>query len=233
VDQSINAVYLYYGILEAYETVGQELIGPNVLQDQVIPRMKYYVKSFVPSVYQNIPEEKVEEVLKKFLEDLKSRVQAQNTSEISLEDIWELRAAIFGYENAFLEILGDSVIKNYVLKRISDILTVYLPEAFTSESKSLAEKLKLFENYLKSNEFVKYANFAINKDKVRFNVNHCTFARIHDSEAYLEQKTRFCPWGMITQAIVNSHSDEEYPMIASLFTTRGTVTKLEVLNSEE
>lgn len=228
---AINAVYLYYGILEGYEVVGQELLGDDVVQNHVVPRMKYYVDNFLPFLFQEETDKEIESSLVSFLDELKEKVSNNQTEDITLNDIWELRAAIFGYESAFIELLGENVIKNYVLGRVSDILTIYLPDIFTSDQMTLSEKLQSFASYLKSKEYVKYANFSISGNKkVRFNVNQCEFSRIHDSEAYKQGKVRFCPWGMIVQAIVNSHELDQFPLKGSIFTTRGTITKLEVLN---
>ena len=50
-DQQLEAVFLYMGILDAYEAVGTELIGPNVLDEHVLPRMVYYVQEFLPEIF--------------------------------------------------------------------------------------------------------------------------------------------------------------------------------------
>lgn len=225
----LDAVYFYYGILEAYEIVGEELIGSNVLQEQVIPRMLYYVRNFLPSKSSRDDDELAIELMS-FMKNLKDRVSDPDHHDITLIEIWRLRAAIFGYESAFIEILGDSVIKKYVLKRIPEILTVFLPEVFTDEKRSLEEKLQYYTNYLIENKFAKFATFSIKNDEVTFNVNKCTFADIHDSDAYLEKKTRFCPWGMMMLAIVNAHKDREFPIESSTFVTRGAITKLKMID---
>lgn len=225
----LDAVYFYYGILEAYEIVGEELIGVDVLEEHAVPRMVYYVNNFLPKDYRGSSDGEMKSQLTSFLSNLKMKVTNQEKFSITLQEVWQLRAAIFGYESAFLEILGENVIKNYVLKRIPEILAVYLPEVFSAENKSLDEKLQGFANFLKSQKFVKYANFSSKNGKVKFNVNHCAFANIHDSEAYREKKIRFCPWGMMVLAIVNEHEQKEFPISSSIFATRGTITELKIL----
>jgi hypothetical protein len=89
--------------------------------------------------------------------------------------------------------------------------------------------LDLFAQYLTDNEFVKYANFKVKKDKIEYRVNYCAFARIHDSEVYLESEVRFCPWGMIANSIISSHYNQEIPIKNCTFTRRGTITELEVI----
>ena len=49
--ESLEGAFLYMGILDAYEAVGAELIGPNVLEEHVIPRMVYYVREFLPEIF--------------------------------------------------------------------------------------------------------------------------------------------------------------------------------------
>lgn len=226
----LDAVYFYYGILEAYEIVGQELIGVDVLEKHAVPRMVYYVNNFLPKAYRNTTENELTNQITSFLSDLKMKVANQEKFQITLEEVWQLRAAIFGYESAFLEILGENVIRNYVLKRIPEILAVYLPEVFSAENKSLKQKLQGFAQFLKSQKFVKYANFSMKNGNIKFNVNHCAFASIHDSDAYREKKIRFCPWGMMVLAIVNEHEQKEFPISSSTFATRGTITELQIFD---
>ncbi|MCH8905797.1 MAG: hypothetical protein IH840_01810 [Candidatus Heimdallarchaeota archaeon] len=226
----LDAIYFYHGILEAYEIVGKELIGEDVLEKHAIPRMVYYVKNFLPREFKDKKEEELTGELAKFLSDLKTKINSQEKFNVSLLEVWQLRAAIFGYESAFLEILGDNVIKNYVLKRIPEILSLYLPQVFSAEDSTLKEKLQGFASYLKKQKFVKYANFSIKGGKVRFNVNHCAFAGIHDSDAYKQRKTRFCPWGMMVLAIVNAHEQKEFPIQSTTFATKGTITQLQIFD---
>ncbi|MCY3412436.1 MAG: hypothetical protein INQ03_12435 [Candidatus Heimdallarchaeota archaeon] len=225
----LDAVYFYYGILESYEVVGQELIGESVLEDHVVPRMTYYVKNFLPKLYNKISENEIKTDVISFLTQLKDRIEVHDTNKIPKQDIWLLRAAIFGYESSFLEILGENVIKQYVLKRIPEILAVYLPEVFTGRDKSLEEKLQQFAEYIKIQNFAKITNFELNNGKIIFSVNKCAFADIHSSDAYLEKKTRFCPWGMMVLAIVNDHQEKEFPIQGTTFVTRGTITELEII----
>ena len=225
----LDAAQFYYGILEAYELVGQELIGPDVLDKQAIPRMIYYVQKFLPKQHQGKSDQEMTSEMHEFLNNLKTKVSNQEKFNLSLNEVWQLRAAIFGYESAFLEILGDNVIKKYVLNRIPEILAVYLPDVFASESTSLETKLDHFAKFLKKEKFVKYANFSVKGGKVKFNVNHCAFSGIHDSEAYRERNTRFCPWGMMALSIVNAHEQKEFPISGTKFATKGTITELKIL----
>ena len=53
-----------------------------------------------------------------------------NLEGLTMDEIWKLRAAIFGYETVFINILGEAAIKDYVFVRMADILASYLPENF-------------------------------------------------------------------------------------------------------
>ncbi len=228
---ALDAVFFYMGILDAYEAVGTELIGPNVLDEHVLPRMVYYVKEFLPEIFSDRSDstELVSE-LRVFLQDFKERVtnaREKGTAEgLIKEDIWKLRAAIFGYESVFIQILGDAAIKNYVFIRISDILSAYLPAAFTDPTMSLLEKVQAYARYLKEHGFVGYARAVVTKDGIKMAANKCEYARIHDSEAYRDLNVRFCPWGMIASAIVAAHEGKEANLESSVFTTKGSVSEV-------
>ncbi|UCH05609.1 MAG: hypothetical protein JSW05_05445, partial [Candidatus Thorarchaeota archaeon] len=146
---ALDAVFLYMGILDAYEAVGIELIGPDVLDEHVLPRMVYYVQEFLPEIFseRSEPSELVQE-LRDFLRDFKERVnkarERGSAEGLTKEDIWKLRAAIFGYESVFIKIVGESAIKNYVLVRISDILSAYLPPRLMDPNVNLKDKLQGF-----------------------------------------------------------------------------------------
>jgi len=72
---ALDAVFLYMGILDAYEAVGTELIGSNVLKEHVLPRMVYYVREFLPEIFseRSNADELVNE-LDRFLQDFKQKV---------------------------------------------------------------------------------------------------------------------------------------------------------------
>ncbi len=226
--QQLEAVFLYMGILDAYEAVGTELIGPNVLDEHVLPRMVYYVQEFLPEIFSEKP---TPEELKTFLDYFHKKVeQAQDigsTKDLTMEEIWKLRAAIFGYESVFIDILGDAAIKDYVFIRMSDILAAYLPEYLLDPSVSLADKLQGYSKYIKDHRFVKFASTKVEGAKITVATNGCAFSRIHDSEAYQDLNVRFCPWAMIGSAIVSAHEGKGTTLDSSLFTTRGSVSEIE------
>ncbi|MHA2104939.1 MAG: hypothetical protein ACW981_16040 [Candidatus Hodarchaeales archaeon] len=228
-----EAMFLYYGILEAYESVGLELIGNDVIEKHVIPKMSYYLKEFIPDF--EIPNTKgeLEEELLNFLKESKEKITraSKNQDDISFtnENVWELRAAIFGFESVFIEILGEHVIKEYVFSRIADVLSIYLPDSF-SKSGTLDDKFSAYTKYISQHELVKFSNFSITDKKgtkqVKVRANKCIFAKIHDSDAYLDAKVRFCPWGMIGSAILANHEGKETTIRSCQFTTRGTISDI-------
>jgi len=228
----LEAVFLYRGILDAYDAVGTELIGPNVLDEHVLPRMVYFVKEFLPEIFskQADPNQLVNE-LKIFLEYFHKKVdEAQEQGSLkglTMDEIWKLRAAIFGYETVFINILGESAIKDYVFVRIADILAAYLPENLLDSSITLESKLKGFCKYITEHGFVKYARASADESKIVVAANGCAFARIHDSDAYQNLNVRFCPWGMIGSAIVAAHEGKGSVLKSSVFTTRGSVSEIE------
>ncbi|MFW9997243.1 MAG: hypothetical protein ACFFD4_34685 [Candidatus Odinarchaeota archaeon] len=227
----LEAVFFYMGILDAYEAVGVELIGPDVLEEHVIPRMVYYVKEFLPEIFSEKGDtEKLGDELKVFLTGFKEKVdrarEEKSAKQFTMEEIWELRAAIFGFESVFIDILGETAIKNYVFKRMADILSAYLPEAFTGENVPLKDKLEAYIKYIQEKNFVKYARVTVKGDTVTVVANKCEFAEIHDSDAYRNANTRFCPWGMIGSAILASHVGKESSIDSCVFTTKGSVTKI-------
>ncbi|MHA2065003.1 MAG: hypothetical protein ACXABY_11570 [Candidatus Thorarchaeota archaeon] len=228
---ALDAVFFYMGILDAYEAVGTELIGPNVLNEHVLPRMVYFVNEFLPEIFSEKGDssELVAE-LGQFLQDFKARVtnaREKGTAEgLIKEDIWKLRAAIFGYESVFIQILGDAAIKNYVFIRIADILSAYLPDSLMDPTKSLLDKVQAFAGFLKEHGFVGYARAVVTKDGIKIAANKCEYAKIHDSEAYKNLNVRFCPWGMIASAIVAAHEGKEANLESSIFTTRGSVSEI-------
>jgi hypothetical protein len=230
--QQLEAVFLYRGILDAYDAVGTELIGPNVLDEHVLPRMVYYVQEFLPEVFSDKaePSQLVNE-LKTFLTEFHDKVDAAqsegSTEGLTMEEIWKLRAAIFGYESVFINILGEAAIKDYVFVRMADILAAYLPEQLLDPSVSLEEKLKAYAEYISSHRFVKYARVTSGGGTVKVAANYCAFSRIHDSEAYQDLNVRFCPWGMIGSAIVAAHEGKGALLKSSLFTTSGSVSEIE------
>jgi len=227
-DQQLEAVFLYMGILDAYEAVGTELIGPNVLDEHVLPRMIYYVQEFLPEIFSEKPST---EELKLFLSDFHKAVDAarelSSTKDLTMEGIWKLRAAIFGYESVFIDILGEAAIKDYVFIRMSDILSAYLPERLLDPNVSLDEKLRGYSKYLKDHGFVKFVSAKAAGDRITVATNGCAFSRIHDSEAYQDLNVRFCPWGMIGSAIVSAHEGRGTSLESSLFTTRGSVSEIQ------
>lgn len=228
---ALDAVFLYMGILDAYEAVGTELIGPGVLNEHVLPRMVYYVKEFLPEVFSERQDaDTLVGELREFIVEFKTKVDSArakgHAENLSKEDIWKLRAAIFGYESVFIKILGEAAIRNYVFGRIADILSAYLPDRLMDPGISLEEKLQDYGNYLKEHKFVGYARTTIGKDGIIIATNKCEFARIHDSDAYRNLDVRFCPWGMIGSAIVAAHEQRATNLESSVFTTRGSVSKI-------
>ncbi|MHA2378227.1 MAG: hypothetical protein ACXADS_03050 [Candidatus Thorarchaeota archaeon] len=229
---ALDAVFLYMGILDAYEAVGIELIGPDVLDEHVLPRMVYYLEEFLPEIFSGRSDsgELVQE-LRLFLEDFRERVnrarERGSAEGLTKEDIWKLRAAIFGYESVFIKIVGESAIKNYVLVRISDILSAYLPSSLMDPGVSLKDKLQGFADFLRAHGFVGYARASVGRSGVKIATNKCEYSRIHDSEAYRNLNVRFCPWGMIASAIVAAHEGKETTLQSSTFTTRGSVTEID------
>ena len=231
-EQQLEAVFLYRGILDAYDAVGTELIGPNVLEEHVLPRMVYYVKEFLPEIFSKRADSaKLVDELRTFLKHFHKKVdEAQekgSVRELTMNEIWQLRAAIFGYESVFINILGDAAIKDYVFVRMADILASYLPEELLNPSVSLAEKLQGYASYISGRGFVKYARVKTDGTEVMVAANGCAFAKIHDSEAYQNLNVRFCPWGMIGSAIVAAHEGRGTILKSSVFTTRGSVSHIE------
>lgn len=231
--QQLEAVFLYRGILDAYDAVGTELIGPNVLDEHVLPRMVYFVKEFLPEIFsQRADSDQLVEELKTFLTYFHKKVdQAQDTGSLeglTMDEIWQLRAAIFGYETVFINMLGEAAIKDYVFVRMADILASYLPEKLLDPSVSLEDKLKGYAKYITEHGFVKYARASAEDTKFSVAANGCAFARIHDSEAYQDLNVRFCPWGMIGSAIVAAHEGKGTALKSSIFTTRGSVSNIEI-----
>jgi hypothetical protein len=228
---ALDAVFLYMGILDAYEAVGTELIGSNVLKEHMLPRMVYYVREFLPEIFseRSNADELVNE-LNRFLQDFKQKVNdaraKSSTHQLSMEDIWKLRAAIFGYESVFIKILGEAAIKNYMFTRVADILSAYLPAELMDPSILLQEKLQSYARFLKEHGFVKYARVSVGRDGITVATNKCEFSRIHDSDAYRSLHVRFCPWGMIASAIVAAHEGRETNLESSTFTISGSVSKI-------
>jgi len=227
----LDAVFLYMGILDAYEAVGVELIGPDVLEDHVLPRMTYYVTEFLPEIFsERANTDELTEELKGFLANFRLRVdearESGSAKGLNMEDIWKLRAAIFGFESVFINILGQAAIKDYVFIRIADILSAYLPDNLLDPNTPLESKLRNYANFLTEHEFVKFARVEAKDNKIVVATNNCAFSRIHDSEAYTNLIVRFCPWGMIGSAIVAAHEGKEALLESSLFTTRGSVSKI-------
>jgi len=226
--RQLEAVFLYMGILDAYEAVGTELIGPKVLDEHVLPRMIYYVQEFLPEIFSEKPSpEELRVFLTYFHKKVEEAQDTGSTKDLTMEEIWKLRAAIFGYESVFIDILGDAAIKDYVFIRMSDILAAYLPESLLDPSVSLDEKLKGYSKYIQDHGFVRFAGAKIDGDKITVATNGCAFSRIHDSEAYQDLNVRFCPWGMIGSAIVSAHEGKGTSLKSSLFTTRGSVSEIE------
>ncbi|UCE10480.1 MAG: hypothetical protein JSW61_00715 [Candidatus Thorarchaeota archaeon] len=230
-ESELNAVFLYMGILDAYEAVGVELIGPDVLEEHVLPRMTYYVREFLPEIFsERADSEELTTELRRFLTEFRARVEDAREKGVAgamtMEEIWELRAAIFGFESVFINILGDSAIKNYVLIRMADILSAYLPESLLDPQIPLKTKLESYAKYIQDNKFVGFARVSFGDDEISVAANRCEFSRIHDSEAYRNLDVRFCPWGMIASAIVAAHEGKETNLESSLFTTKGSVSKI-------
>jgi hypothetical protein len=234
----LDAVFIYGGILDAYETVGIELIGENVVSDYVLPKMVYYVREFLPEIFSGNkitgdPDLLVKE-LKDWLDEFKLKIEQARELEsgrnFTMEEIWQLRAAIFGYESVFIDILGEAAIKNYVFKRIADILSSYLPVSFIYEDErqlsSLDSKLKAYIKYIKEKRFVGYANYKIQGNQVIVTANRCAFSKIHNSNAYRNANVRFCPWGMIGSAILTGHEGKETTIDSCRFTTKGSISTL-------
>jgi len=231
-DQHLEAAFLYRGILDAYDAVGTELIGPNVLDEHVLPRMIYFVREFLPEVFSDKAESsQLISELKTFLTDFHAKVdeaqQKGTTRNLTMQEIWKLRAAIFGYESVFINILGEAAIKDYVFVRMADILASYLPEQLLDPNVPLSQKLRGYSEYISGHGFVKYARVTTRGGKVTVAANYCAFAKIHDSEAYQNLDVRFCPWGMIGSAIVAAHEGKGTLLKSSLFTTRGSVSEIE------
>jgi hypothetical protein len=227
-NQTLEAVFLYMGILDAYEAVGTELIGPNVLEEHVLPRMIYYVQEFLPEIFSDKPSaEELGVFLNYFHKKVEQAQESGSTKDLTMEEIWKLRAAIFGYESVFIDILGEAAIKDYVFIRMSDILAAYLPEYLLDPKVSLSEKLTGYSKHIQDHGFVKFASAKVNADGITVAANGCAFSRIHDSDAYQNLNVRFCPWGMIGSAIVSAHEGTGTTLESSLFTTRGSVSKIE------
>ncbi len=227
----LEAVFLYMGILDAYEAVGVELIGPDVLENHVLPRMIYYVTEFLPEVFsERANTDELTRELEEFIADFRERVdrarESGSAKGLSIEDIWKLRAAIFGFESVFINILGKAAIKDYVFIRIADILSAYLPDNLLDPNISLENKLRDYAKFLTEHEFVKFARVESKDDKIVVATNNCAFSQIHNSEAYTNLNVRFCPWGMIGSAIVAAHEGKEALLESSLFTTRGSVSTI-------
>jgi hypothetical protein len=237
-NEILDAVFIYGGILDAYDAVGIELIGENVVSDYVLPKMIYYVREFLPEIFTgdkmtSDPEQLVKE-FKDWLDEFKLKIdrarELESGRDFTMEEIWQLRAAIFGYESVFIDILGEAAIKNYVFKRIADILSSYLPASFIYEGDrqltSLNSKLKAYIKYIKEKRFVSYANYKIQDNQVIVTANRCAFSKIHNSSAYRNANVRFCPWGMIGSAILTSHEGKETTISSCRFTTKGSVSTL-------
>ena len=151
-DQQLEAVFLYRGILDAYDAVGTELIGSNVLDEHVLPRMVYYVREFLPEVFSDMADStQLVGELKTFLTEFHDKVdeaQANGSTEgLTMEEIWKLRAAIFGYESVFIDILGEAAIKDYVFVRMADILAAYLPEQLLQQQLQAPKRLLLQQEH--------------------------------------------------------------------------------------
>ncbi len=193
--------------------------------------MVYYVREFIPEMVGAQEDHvKLVEELRGFLLDLREKIQDARESgsarDLTMEEIWKLRAAIFGFESVFIKILGEKAIKNYVFSRIADILSAYLPREMTDSSIIDIETKLEYVNHIRSNGFVKYSRVDREGQSFTIAVNKCAFAKIHDSRAYRDLHVRFCPWAMIASAIVASHTRRETELDSSLFTTSGSVTKI-------
>ncbi|MFX1252763.1 MAG: hypothetical protein ACFFCZ_14245 [Promethearchaeota archaeon] len=234
--EELDALFLYIGILDAYAAVGVELIGSDVLEDHVLPKSVYYVQEFLPEIFSDkAKSEQLVSELRTFMTDFSQRIdkarERGSAAGFTMTEIWEIRAIIFGYESVFIDILGEAAIKNYVFKRIADILSSYLPGAFVAEETSLDKKLEAYVDYIQNKKFVGYAQYRLLEDnRVEITANRCAFAKIHDSDAYRNQNTRFCPWGMIGSAIVTSHEGKETSIDSCLFTTKGSISKLSTIS---
>jgi hypothetical protein len=230
--EELEAVFLYMGILDAYEAVGTELIGPTILDEHVIPRMGFYVREFLPELYadRKVSSTDSTDELKAFVLELGEKVnlarQQKSAQSFTMEEIWELRAAIFGYESVFIDLLGEVAIKTYVFKRIADILSAYLPRAFVAPDATLQEKLDAYVSHIRDRNFVGYAQATVRGDRIEVIANRCAFSRIHDSNAYRNAYTRFCPWGMIGSAILTSHEGKETSIDSCVFTTSGSISRI-------
>ena len=227
----LDAVFLYSGILDAYEAVATELIGPDVLEEHVLPRMTYFVQEFLPEIFSTKGDtaglvSDLREFLNRFREKIEFAREKGSTQNLTKEEIWQLRAAIFGYESVFINILGETAIKNYVFTRMADILSAYLPDSLLDPDIPLANKLEAYAKYIKENEFVGFARVSVGKEEIKVAANRCAFSRIHDSDAYRDLEVRFCPWGMIASAIVAAHEGKETNLESSTFTTRGSVSRI-------
>jgi len=235
-DKVLDAVFIYGGILDAYEAVGTELIGENVVSDYVIPKMVYYVKEFLPETFSTRSTDQDELIgeLTNWLTEFRGKIEKAREmgtgKNFTMEEIWELRAAIFGYESVFIDILGEAAIKNYVFKRIADIISAYLPDSFIYEGDTtlttLDAKLNSYISTIQSKKFVEFAKYKVKDESVVITANRCAFSKIHDSEAYRKANVRFCPWGMIGSAILASHRGKETNIESCLFTTKGSVSKI-------
>ena len=121
------------------------------LDEHVLPRMVYYVREFLPEIFSDRADStQLVSELKTFLTEFHDKVDAaqtrRTTEGLTMEEIWKLRAAIFGYESVFINILGEAAIKDYVFVRMADILAAYLPEQLMDPSVSLTEKLFFTRN---------------------------------------------------------------------------------------
>lgn len=226
---STEAIQLYYAIFEAYLDVGVELLGESVLEDQIVPRMKFYLESFVPEA--DLSDDDLVEFVNTFKENVEEAI-FEGTVRLTFEDAWKLRAIIFGFENAFLEILGENAVRKYVFPKVAEYLIPYLPDILTKPNVDLKNKLRQFLDYLKTHKFIRAGKIKLKKDGFQFSANHCIFAGIHDSPAYKDGKTRFCPWGMIATAIAAHHQKTIAKNVETKFTYRGSITYLEMVEED-
>jgi hypothetical protein len=195
--------------------------------------MVYFVQEFLPEIFsRRANSNQLVEELKIFLSYFHKKVdeaeEKGSLEGLTMDEIWKLRAAIFGYESVFINILGEAAIKDYVFVRMADILASYLPENLLDSGISLDDKLRNYANYISEHGFVKYARATAKESEISVATNGCAFARIHDSEAYQNLNVRFCPWGMIGSAIVAAHEGKGTVLKSSLFTTRGSVSEIEI-----
>jgi hypothetical protein len=193
--------------------------------------MVYYVREFLPELFSGEKDNEALVIeLNEFLLDFRKRVDEAmsvgSAEGLTMEEIWKLRAAIFGYESVFIKILGETAIKNYVFKRMIDILSAYLPNTLLEPNISLEDKLQLYVEFISEHDFVKYARVTVKDNEIMIAANRCAFSRIHDSEAYQNLDVRFCPWGMIASAIVAGHKGQETMLESSVFTTQGSVSNI-------